>query len=62
MAALIGFLPLAVESAATEGKKVILGMLIVGLVFVSVIALGQTARWLSHRRKERKARRQLMYR
>ena len=47
---------LAVD-AATEGKKVILGMLIVGLVFVSVIALGETSKALNHRRKARKPRR-----
>jgi hypothetical protein len=56
MAALL--LPLAkIESAATQGKQIIIGMLIVGLVFVGVIALGQTTRWLEHRRAERKARR-----
>jgi len=37
--------------AATEGKKVIVAMLIVGLVFVGVIALGETAHWLRHRRR-----------
>ena len=42
--------------AAEEGKKVILGMLIVGLVFVSVIALGETSKALSHRRKARRPR------
>jgi hypothetical protein len=41
----------AVEDAATEGKKVITGMLIVGLIFVSVIAVGQTLHWLRHRRR-----------
>ena len=41
---------LAVEDAATEGKKVITGMLIVGLVFIAVIAIGQTTHWLRHRR------------
>ena len=41
---------LAVEDAATEGKKVIIGMLIVGLVFAGVIAVGQTLHWLRHRR------------
>jgi len=40
----------AAEDAATEGKHVLTGMLIVGLIFVSVIALGQLFRWLSHRR------------
>ena len=42
---------LAAEDAATEGKKVITGMLIVGLIFVSVIAVGQTLHWLRHRRR-----------
>jgi hypothetical protein len=41
----------AVEDAATEGKKVITGMLIVGLIFVGVIVLGQTTHWLRHRRR-----------
>jgi hypothetical protein len=43
--------------AAAEGKKVILAMLIVGLVFVSVIALGETSKAWNHRRKARKPRR-----
>jgi len=42
-------LPLA--DAAEEGKNIITGMLIVGLVFVGVIALGQTAHWLRHRKR-----------
>ncbi len=51
MIGLLGvILPLAVEDAATEGKKVITGMLLVGLVFLSVIALGQLSRWARHRR------------
>jgi hypothetical protein len=41
----------AAEDAATEGKKVITGMLIVGLIFISVIAVGQTVHWLRHRRR-----------
>ena len=51
MSALAALLPLAAEDAATEGKKVITAMLIVGLVFLSVIALGETSKWLRHRRK-----------
>ena len=43
-------LPVAAEDAATEGKKVIMGMLITGLIFVGVIALGQLSRWARHRR------------
>jgi hypothetical protein len=41
----------AADDAATEGRKVITGMLIVGLVFVAVIALGETVDWLRHRRR-----------
>ena len=45
--------------AASEGTHVILGMLIVGLIFASVIALGQLAKWAGHRRADkRRARRQ----
>ena len=63
MALLASVLPtlLAVEDAATEGKKIITGMLITGLIFVGVIALGQTSRYLSHRRKDKRARRQPTY-
>jgi len=40
----------AADAAATEGTKVITGMLIVGVVFISVIAVGQTLEWIRHRR------------
>lgn len=40
--------------AAEEGRKVVIGMLIVGLIFISVIALGQLTKWASHRRKARR--------
>jgi hypothetical protein len=43
--------------AAEEGKKVITAMLIVGLVFVGVIALGEMAKAWSHHRKARRPRR-----
>ena len=36
--------------AATEGRNVVLGMLVVGFVFIGVITLGQLSRWLRHRR------------
>ena len=39
-----------VADAAEEGKKTIISMLVVGLIFVGVIALGQTLHWLRHRR------------
>ena len=37
-------------TAAEEGKKVILSMLVVGLVFLSVIVLGELTHWLRSRR------------
>lgn len=41
---------LAVETAAQEGKKTVLVMLVVGLVFLTVIAVGELTHWLRHRR------------
>ena len=41
-------LPLA--DAASEGKKVIFAMLLTGLVFIAVIALGETSQYLKRRR------------
>jgi hypothetical protein len=41
---------LAAKTAAQEGLDVIRAMLVVGLIFASVIALGQTIHWLRHRR------------
>ena len=39
---------------ASEGTHVIEGMLIVGLIFLAVIALGELTHWAGHRRAERK--------
>jgi hypothetical protein len=50
LAALVAWF-VAAEDAATEGKKVITGMLITGLIFISVIAIGQTVHWARHRRR-----------
>ncbi len=41
---------LAVETAAEQGRKVVLTMLAVGGIFVAVIALGELSHWLRHRR------------
>jgi hypothetical protein len=41
---------LLAETAAQEGKKTILSMLVVGLVFLSVVAIGELSHWLRHRR------------
>ena len=38
-------------NAAEEGRNVITGMLVVGLIFIGVIALGETSNWLRHRRR-----------
>ena len=53
MSALALLLPLAAD-AATEGKKVITAMLIVGLIFIGVIAVGEMTHWLRARRKARR--------
>ena len=54
---LLALAPLAAETAAEEGKKVITAMLIVGLIFVAVIGLGQLVEWSAHRRRAKKRRR-----
>ena len=41
--------------AASEGLHVIIGMLIVGLIFLSVIVVGELTHWLGARRQERRA-------
>jgi heme/copper-type cytochrome/quinol oxidase subunit 2 len=41
-------------SAAEEGRKIIIAMLIVGLIFIGVIALGQLSKWAGHRREARR--------
>jgi hypothetical protein len=43
-------LPLAAKTAAQEGLDVIRAMLVVGLIFLSVIVLGELLHWLRHRR------------
>jgi hypothetical protein len=40
-----------IGSIQTEGRDVVIGMLIVGLVIVGVIVLGELAEYLSARRK-----------
>jgi hypothetical protein len=55
MTVLAWITPLAAEKTpAQEGRDVIIGMLLVGLVFLSVIALGQLARYFGHRRAARR--------
>jgi len=47
--------------AASEGTHVILGMLVVGLIFLAVILLGELSKWAGHRRSERKRARRAAY-
>jgi hypothetical protein len=42
---------LAVETAAEEGKKVVLMMLGTGVTFLLVIALGELTHWYGKRRR-----------
>ena len=45
-------LPLAAEeSTAEEGLHIIIGMLVVGLIFLSVIAIGEVTHHLRSRRR-----------
>jgi hypothetical protein len=40
--------------AVSDGKHVLYGMLITGLVFLAVIGIGEFTKWLGHRRRARK--------
>jgi len=48
---------LALADAASEGRDVIRAMLIVGLVFIAVIAIGTTSHYLRERRRKRRRQR-----
>jgi hypothetical protein len=43
------FMLIAAGNVAKEGKDIVLSMLVVGLIFIAVIAVGQLVRWLTHR-------------
>ena len=47
--------------AASEGTHVILGMLVVGLIFLAVILLGELSKWAGHRRAARKRAQRTSY-
>jgi len=47
----------AEKSPAQEGRDVVLVMLGVGAIFLGVILVGQLMRFMSHRRKARRAAR-----
>jgi hypothetical protein len=44
------------QDIAEEGRNIIIVMLLTGLIFLGVIALGQLARWLGQRRRARRPR------
>jgi hypothetical protein len=46
--------------AASEGLHVITGMLVVGLIFLTVIVLGELTRWAGHRRADRRRARRVV--
>ena len=50
------FIVFEVIPADEEGKRIVIAMAIVGLIFISVIAIGQTFKYFGHRRQDRKAR------
>lgn len=52
MADLLAALTLAAtKTPDQEGRDIILSMLVVGLVFLAVIAVGELARYVVHRRR-----------
>jgi hypothetical protein len=61
MSALLAALPFAQEDVAEEGRKIVIGMLLVGLTFLSVILLGQISRYLVHRRRQRREAQRRVY-
>lgn len=53
---MLALLPTFVADAAEEGRNVILGMLVTGLIFIAVIALGELSRYAGKRRRARRPR------
>ena len=54
---MLALFPTMVADAAEEGRNVVAGMLIVGLIFIAVIALGMLGEYLSERRYRARQRR-----
>ena len=51
IAAMAALLLTLLADTAEEGRNIILGMLVTGLVFIAVIALGEFSKWARHRRR-----------
>ena len=49
----LGLMLAAEKPPEEEGRDIVLAMLVVGLVFLAVIALGELSRAIAHRRKRR---------
>ena len=47
---------LYLANAATEGRDVVLSMLVVGLVFLAVIGIGEFVEWRQRARMHRRSR------
>jgi hypothetical protein len=47
---------LFVADAASEGRSVVLSMLVVGLIFIGVIALGELTNYLGRKRRAGRSR------
>lgn len=56
---MIGSLGWVLANAAEEGRNVILSMLVVGLIFLAVIAIGDLAHLSAARRKAQRSKRPL---
>jgi len=52
--AAVAHLLFAEETAAQEGKKIVLLMLATGGIFVLVIALGEVSHWVGKQRQRRR--------
>ena len=46
---MLAALSLPLADAAEEGLRIIIGMLVVGLIFIAVIVVGDGLHWLRHR-------------
>jgi hypothetical protein len=51
--ALLGILLAAEKPPDEEGRDIVLSMLVVGLIFLAVIAIGGLTKILAHRRQRR---------
>jgi hypothetical protein len=46
--------PAHVSDPVSDGKHILTGMLITGLIFLAVIGIGELSRWAGHRRQARR--------